>query len=183
MRSDANTHLVANPLDIINSKIADTANLITPPVNISSLPVGTTIETVAAGNHTHPGGSEAFPIGSVYISVVPTNPSILLGYGSWSAFAAGRVLVGIDSGQTEFDTVEETGGSKTHTLTESEIPAHTHTLQRFPNATGSSVGFTVDTSMSGQQSTTALNTTSTGGDGAHNNLQPYVVVYMWKRVL
>jgi len=55
----------------------------------------------------------AWPIGSVFISVVSTNPATLLGFGTWSAFATGRTLVGLDGGQTEFDTVEETGGAKT----------------------------------------------------------------------
>lgn len=57
----------------------------------------------------------AWPVGSVFISVVATNPATLLGTGTWTAFAAGRMLVGLDAGQTEFDTVEETGGAKTHT--------------------------------------------------------------------
>lgn len=117
---------------------------------------------------------QAFPVGSIFISVVSTNPATLLGYGTWSAFATGRTLVGIDAGQTEFDTVEETGGSKTHTLTIAEMPAHDHAgsynggsstfnWQTAPGASGISV------------------TGSTGGGGAHNNLQPYIVTYMWKR--
>ena len=57
--------------------------------------------------------SAAWPIGSVFISVVSTNPATLLGYGTWAAFGAGRVLVGLDSGDTDFDTAEETGGAKT----------------------------------------------------------------------
>lgn len=77
--------------------------------------------TVAGGDL-----SSVWPVGSVFISVVSTNPGTLLGFGTWSAFGAGRVLVGLDSGQTEFDTVEETGGAKTHTLTSAEMPAHTH---------------------------------------------------------
>jgi hypothetical protein len=66
--------------------------------------------------HTHPGGSEAFPVGSVFISVVSTNPGTLLGYGTWSAFGAGKVLIGIDSSDTDFDTAEETGGAKTKAI-------------------------------------------------------------------
>lgn len=71
--------------------------------------------------------SSVWPVGSVFIAVVSTNPATLLGFGTWSAFATGRVLVGIDAGQVEFDVVEETGGAKTHTLTTAEMPAHAHT--------------------------------------------------------
>jgi len=60
-----------------------------------------------------PGGSEAFPIGAVFIGVVSTNPGTLLGYGTWSAIAAGRVLIGRDAGDVDFDVAEETGGAKT----------------------------------------------------------------------
>ena len=67
---------------------------------------------------------EAYPIGSVYTSIVNTNPSNFFG-GVWTAFASGRTLVGVDTGQTEFDTVEETGGAKTHTHT---INGHTHSV-------------------------------------------------------
>jgi len=60
---------------------------------------------------------EAFPVGSVFISVVATDPATLLGYGTWAAFGSGKVLVGLDPGDTDFDVVEETGGSKTVTPT------------------------------------------------------------------
>ena len=59
-------------------------------------------------------GAIAWPIGSIFISVVATNPSVLLGYGTWVAFGIGRVLVGINAADTDFDVVEETGGAKTH---------------------------------------------------------------------
>lgn len=83
-----------------------------------------------------PGGAgEAFPVGAVFISVVSTNPATLLGYGTWSAIAAGRVLVGLDAGDTDFDVVEETGGAKTvasagsnsaPTFTGSALATHQH---------------------------------------------------------
>src|SRR3990167_4544992 len=127
-----------------------------------------------------PGGSEAFPVGAVFIAVVATNPATLLGYGTWAAFGAGRMLVGLDAGQTEFDTVEETGGTKTHTLLESEIPTHVHDELAPSSASGGALKFGIDTNASGSQDA-LIDTGSTGGGGAHNNLPPYIVVYMWKR--
>lgn len=118
-----------------------------------------------------------YPIGSVYISISPTNPSSFFG-GTWVAFATGRTLVGIDSGQAEFDMVEETGGAKTVTLTVDQIPAHAHSIPNIDavaNAGGSS-GTRYYPSGS-----TVIGTNNTGGGQAHDNLQPYVVVYMWKR--
>lgn len=131
---------------------------------------------------TPAGGGEAFPVGSIFIAAVSTNPATLLGYGTWSAFGAGRVLVGIDAGQTEFDTNGETGGAKTHTLQTSEMPAHTHVVTSQTATTGSATSYehgTLDTSSAEAEATEV--TGSTGGGGAHNNLQPYIVVYIWKR--
>lgn len=143
------------------------------------------------------GGSQcdAYPVGAIHISTVSTNPGTSLGCGSWSAFGAGRVLVGVDAGQTEFDTGGETGGAKTHTLTAAEMPSHTHVQDAHTHTLP--VGATDDTAApfdradagtnaSGANATTASGSTtatnqSTGGGGAHNNLQPYVVVYMWRR--
>lgn len=203
----------------------------------------------------------AWPVGSIYISVNSTNPGTFFG-GTWIAFATGRTIVGIDAGQTEFDTVEEIGGSKTHTLSDAEIPSHNHSVtdpghnhtqnahnhavtdpghNHTQNAhnhgltdpghthvqgvnsatTGAISGYTPDTSTNtrvnsgystsssttgatvdnatatNQSNTTGLtvnnatptnnsNTTgislgNTGGGGSHNNLQPYIVVYMFKR--
>jgi microcystin-dependent protein len=121
-----------------------------------------------------------FPVGSVFIAVVATNPATLLGYGTWSAFGAGRVMVGLDAGQTEFNVVEETGGAKTHTLIEAEIPSHAHAENAPSSASGGAEKIALDTNASGS-TTAGLNTATAGGGGAHNNLQPYIVCYFWKR--
>lgn len=139
-----------------------------------------------------------YPIGSIYINATNnTNPATLLGFGTWVAFGAGKVPVGIDSSDTDFDTAEETGGAKTHTLTESEIPSHQHLL--FKNVGVGNIGDTTASLSAahfyanGSQSYRIRKSGSTysepdlalsstvGSDTAHNNLQPYIVVYMWKR--
>jgi len=68
------------------------------------------------------GGGQPLPIGSVYISVLPTNPAVTLGYGVWTYFGAGRVLVGVDPSQAEFATALAVGGEKAHLLTCAEVP-------------------------------------------------------------
>ena len=116
---------------------------------------------------------KAYPIGSVYINASnATNPASLLGFGTWSAFGAGKVMVGLDAGDTSFDTVGETGGEKTHTLTIAEMPSHTHiqalggNLSTVANVPGGYVVGNANTST----------TQATGGGGSHNNLQPYIVL-------
>jgi hypothetical protein len=151
-----------------------------------------TIPTAAEGTNTTQAASTAFvttavaaldaaainalvyPVGSIYTTVSATAPATLLGMGTWAAFGAGRVPVGIDAGQAEFDAIEETGGAKTHTLSEAELPAHTHTVP-YRGAGGST--YVLESAVTGGNTTTG----STGSGTAHNNLQPYIVVYMWKR--
>ena len=122
-----------------------------------------------------------YPVGSIYINAgVATNPGTLLGFGTWTAFGTGRTIVGVDSSDTDFDTVRETGGSKTdsHTLTIAEIPAHSHTVAASTNdsdESGVSQGHTINT--------TNVSTSSVGGGGAHTHdiVQPYITAYMWRR--
>lgn len=126
-----------------------------------------------------------YPIGSIYLSVNNVNPSSIFG-GSWESFGTGRTLVGVDTSQTEFNTVEKTGGEKTHTLTTNELAAHYHGFQ------GGAALFTQpDQGVKGLGSgpywvegVGAIPITSTdgGANQPHNNLQPYITCYMWKRV-
>lgn len=116
-----------------------------------------------------------YPVGSIYINAaVSTNPGTLLGVGTWVAYGPGKVIVGLDTGDTDFDALTDTGGEKTHQLTVNEMPSHTHT---YNSANGSGAGVGIGTAQ-GTQSTS-----SAGGDQAHNNLQPYVVAYFWKRTV
>ena len=124
----------------------------------------------------------AYPVGSIYTSISPTNPSTLLGVGTWIAFGAGKVLVGLDAGDEDFDTVRETGGAKTHTLAEDEMPIHTHSLSEIPiNTNTLNKPAFYDRGVGGASN--SYDTDATGGGLAHNNLQPYITVYFWERTV
>lgn len=117
-----------------------------------------------------------YPIGSIYMSVSNANPGTLFG-GTWVSWGAGRVPVGVDNGQTEFNTVEKKDGTKAVTLTPPQMPIHQHT---YPvNAQGS--GVYGPNGTTGQTGGTKTTTDLAGGSQPHNNLQPYITCYMWKR--
>ena len=107
-----------------------------------------------------------------------------LGGITWVAFASGKMLIGLDSSDTDFDTIEETGGAKTHTLTEAEMPAHTHNY-----AGGEYTGsYDYGSNMSVNNLGTAtdgrsqnFDTETVGSGTAHSIMNPYIAVYMWKR--
>jgi hypothetical protein len=206
----------------ISVAIATKADLASPTfTGTPSLPTGTTAVTQTAGNSTTLLATTAFvqaavallyPVGSIYTNAtVSTNPGTLLGFGTWTAFGAGRVMVGFDSGNALFDTAEETGGSADATL-----PSHTHTgttdaggsssgsvtggvggdFGPFSSATGvlalsDSVGNRPQGAAgTGSQRTATLTipththtitTASAGTSGTNANYQPYITVYMWKR--
>lgn len=132
-----------------------------------------------------------YPIGSIYFSAVGTNPSELFGFGTWQAWGAGRVPVGVDASQTEFNAVEKTGGEKAHALTINEMPSHTHEISYRPIGDPSDDPFALFKSEGGitgtynspgtELSQDALEAKAAGGGQAHNNLQPYITCYMWKR--
>jgi len=155
-----------------------------------------------------------YPVGSIYINATSsTNPGTLLGFGTWVAFGAGRVPVGINGSDTDFDTAEETGGAKTHIIAESNLPAHKHFLfanhsmngtaaAHFVRKSGSAVnsdGINKSASLEYYQSSgsddfkysmaydtnnaapTVHPSSATGSGADVSHMNPYIVVYMWKR--
>ncbi len=171
--------------------------------------------TAAAGTNTTQIATTAFvttalqslyPVGSIYINAgVSTNPATLLGFGTWTAFGAGRVLVGLNAGDALFDTLEETGGSKdatvvshTHTGSATSAGSHQHiggtptqSGQTLFGQSGSSgysrtghasgeIGYGMYTDSAGAH-THSVTVDATGSSGTNANLQPYITVAMWKR--
>lgn len=151
--------------------------------------------------------NKVYPVGSIYLSVNSTNPSSYFG-GTWVAWGSGRVPIGVNTSDTSFNTVEKTGGSKTHAITSNEMPSHNHSVSLTTSSNGAhthSVGYYSPTFGAGSY---PVNTTSTAGfnektyktnsAGAHTHsvsgntgskgsgtamslLQPYITCYMWKR--
>jgi len=151
------------------------------------------------------GSSGSFPVGAIFISTVSTNPATLLGFGTWTAFGAGKTLVGLDSGDTDFDTVEETGGSKNHKhkgygdADSGETTGDLRATIGSPSGDSSRIGFIATSAVN-------PNTGSAVGDAIYrvggsnlgsgpfshytkvvgytstaDGLPPYVVTFMWKR--
>ena len=125
-----------------------------------------------------------YPVGSIYINASDaSNPATIFGFGTWEAFGSGRVLLGAGTGTDDQPIPEsltfnagDTGGEYNHTLTEDEIPNHRHSYTetyRLGSGDSGSGDFAPAFRIS--------NTGFTGGDQSHNNLQPYITVYVWKR--
>jgi len=145
--------------------------------------------------------SAVYPVGSIYTNATNSaNPATVLGFGTWTAFAAGRVAVGFDSTNPLFDATEETGGSAdatvvshTHTATTNTTGAHGHSASltqstksgNGPTSVVSSseslvANYAFSTASAGDHSHT-VTVASTGSSGTNANYQPYITVYMWKR--
>jgi hypothetical protein len=184
--------------DAISTAIATKANSASP--EFTGTP---TVPTAAFGVNNTQAASTAFvqaalaalyPVGSIYINATSAvNPGTLLGFGTWTAFAAGRVLVGLDTSNALFDTAEETGGSAnaivvshTHTATVTD-PGHRHTYTRYSGLNPQSGDSTLCWSGTSTQNTSTVTTgitvanSTTGSSGTNANYQPYITVYMWKR--
>lgn len=126
-----------------------------------------------------------YPVGSIYTTVSTTSPATLFG-GTWERYGVGRTLVGVDATQSEFNSVNKTGGAKTVTLTPAQMPAHNHISVTDQNdalwswSGGFQSGSGTRGALAPVDSGRAY-TGNTGGNQAHNNLQPYITVYFWRR--
>lgn len=156
---------------------------------LDGLTATTTELNLLAGQTALSSVEDAYPIGSIYMNASNSaNPASLLGFGTWTSFGAGRVLVGLDSTQSEFNSIGETGGNKTapHTLTVDEIPSHQHGTAWGEQSAGP-YGHRGSLNQQGSAATDNDNyeylSESIGGGGSHSHstLQPYITVYMWKR--
>ena len=196
----------------IATAVATKADLLSP--TFTGTPAG---PTATPGTNTTQLATTAFvqavkeslhPVGSIYINATnSTNPGTLLGFGTWTAFGAGRVPVGFNAADPLFDTAEETGGSKN-----AIVAGHTHTFSGFTNTKSLTGDFTTSkpadafgsiisvgsaglpNGANGSESTAVRyvldvshdhefsgTTNTTGDSGTNANLQPYITVYMFKR--
>lgn len=133
--------------------------------------------TKTEAQNTYATLQQVYPIGAIYLSVNATNPTTLFGFGTWQQIKDTFLLA---AGDTYL--AGSTGGEERHALTIEEMPSHTHTYQRnqfnsSESGSGSAYGATNKTM---DQFTATSN--PTGGSIAHNNMPPYLTVYMWQRV-
>jgi hypothetical protein len=205
-----------------------TGNLVAASPTAPTQASGTNNTTVATTAFVQAALNALYPVGSIYINATSsTNPGTSLGFGTWTAFGAGRVPVGFNASDPLFDSAEETGGSKdaivvshthsfsattgnqsadhTHTGTTNTAGSHTHSMNFYATggvANTGAAGFTdpfsnyTNMDPAGDHNHTMTTggvsvdhthnvsgtTGSTGSSGTNANLQPYITVYMWKRV-
>jgi hypothetical protein len=186
---------VATKADLISPTFTGTPAAPTASAGDNSTQIATTAYADAAVLAVR---QTLYPVGSIYINAgVTTNPATLLGFGTWTAFGAGRVMVGLDAGDALFDTLEETGGSKdaivvshTHTATSTVTdPGHLHSAVKGSNDNAAGTTFdtstdnvgSLDTNSATTGVTVATSVASAGSSATNANLQPYITVAMWKR--
>lgn len=188
------------------SQITNDSDFITsddlPTVNNGVLTIqknGTTVDTFTAnsatnktanitvptdtGDLTNNAGylkaTDVYPVGSIVTFYDTADHSNFLGL-TWTRFAAGRMVVGYDSSDTDFDTIGETGGEKTHTLTVDEMPSHRHnigqTYSGYRVYQGGSAPNAIYTGYAVAEPTNYV-----GGGQAHNNMPPYITAALWRR--
>jgi hypothetical protein len=205
---DAIAIAVGTKADLFSPNFLGVPTAATASPGVNNTQLATTAFVTAAINATK---NALYPVGSIYTNATNnTNPATLLGFGTWTAFGAGRVMVGFNGSDPLFDTAEETGGSKdaivvshTHTGTTAGAGSHNHIV---PNTYGNNysesgitweaaTGTTSDKAGRGDLATNpnrlsstvsdhthTITVSSEGSSGTNANIQPYITVYMWKRV-
>lgn len=191
---DANMKLIVSQLPIATKtslgavKIGDNLTITTDGV-LNAISSGT------AGDITNQLLEKVYPVGSIYISANRVSPQVFLG-GTWEPFAYGRTLVGVDDSDSspDIDFAEplKIGGEKKHKLTVAEMPSHDHPITGDVTSNSPLYMQNIASSFYSNGSPTLGGTSNTwqwsksivaqGGDQAHNNMQPYITVYMWRRI-
>lgn len=126
-----------------------------------------------------------YKVGDIYITTADGNPITRLGYGSWERFGKGKTLVGFSDevSNTIPEWVKTSGtvfGSYSHTLTVDELASHTHRVSDTAGTQGQGESFDLNGTSGNLINTKGIE--NTGGNQPHNNVQPSVVVYFWKRI-
>ena len=117
---DTNTDNVSTVVAQDMNDVQDAVEALEAKVGIDDSAVSTSIDYILK--------NKIWPVGSVFTAVVATSPATLLGFGTWSQIAGGKVLIGQTDADADFNVAEETGGAKTATLTTTELPAHDGSL-------------------------------------------------------
>lgn len=197
---------IATKANSISPTLTGTPLAPTAAADTNTTQIATTAFVTAALAVAETARQALYPVGTIYTQAeVSTNPATLLGFGTWEEFGAGKVIIGVDTSNTLFDTLGETGGeaditisdeTDSHTLTIDQIPAHDHdntgtydtgggALNYLPNAGnpnftwgGGGLGgrYGLEPNGGGQGHTHGITF-----NGTNANYQPYITVYMWKR--
>jgi hypothetical protein len=203
----AKISLVCNGTDIVTatnymaSATLPSATLSSPtmtgtPIAPTASP-GTNTTQIATTAFVTAGLAAAYPVGAIFLSTVSTNPSTLLGFGTWVAYGTGRMLISADATYT----AGSTGGSATTTLITANLPSHSHTATvtdpghtHTHNAQQQNTGHQLagggsqtvfPTAATINSATTGITVTnsSTGSGTAATTISPYIAVYMWNRTV
>lgn len=182
---------VATKADLASPALTGTPTAPTASAGTNNTQIAT---TAFVSTFVSSGLQAAYPVGSIYMNASSsTNPATLLGFGTWTAFGAGRMLVGFSSGDALFGTAGNTGGSRdatlpshTHTITD---PGHVHSYNKPPDSGSGSTStpsagsdlYTGPSVADTGSKTTGITINSTGSSATNANLPPYITVYMWQR--
>jgi microcystin-dependent protein len=206
--------LVSNGTDIVTAENYMTGATFPSPT-LTGVPVaptaavGTSTTQIATTAFVNAAIVAAYPVGSIYMSTVATNPNTLFGFGTWVTYGSGRVLISQDGTYT----AGSTGGSATTTLIEANLPSHTHsatftgtalgTHDHYVGSNDSTAGYGSDSGnrefvqnynagngpatytnpISAGTPSGSVSVGNTGSGTAFSNLPPYIAVYMWNRTV